>query len=98
MSTTNFTLAAIGWLTLPSRAPTPLPPPGPPPPTDEGGPSAGTHRAAPSLVRLLDGAPAGRADKSAGAATATVVGSNLGLVPANVRRPPGRSRPSRPVA
>ena len=50
MSTTNFaTLAAIGWLTLPSRAPTPPPPPGPPPPTDEGGPAAGQPLRALSL-------------------------------------------------
>ena len=61
MSTTNFaTLAAIGWLTLPSRAPTP-PPPGPPPPTDEGGPAAGSHRAAPSLDETSRRRGSGRA-------------------------------------
>ena len=77
MSTTNFaTLAAIGWLTLPSRAPTPPPPPGPPPPTDEGGPAAGSHRAAPSLDETLGGAaPVVRSCRRiAGAATAAVVG------------------------
>ena len=99
MSTTNFaTLAAIGWLTLPSRAPTPPPPPGPPPPTDEGGPAAGTHRAAPSLDETSRRRGSGRAivpTNPPAQQRRPSWGSNLGLVPGQCAPP---TRPPAPVS
>ena len=93
MSTTNFaTLAAIGWLTLPSRAPTPPPPPGPPPPTDEGGPAAGSHRAAPSLDETSRRRGSGRAivpTNPPAQQRRPSWGSNLSLVPGQCA-PPAR--------
>ena len=99
MSTTNFaTLAAIGWLTLPSRAPTPPPPPGPPPPTDEGGPAAGSHRAAPSLDETSRRRGSGRAivpTNPPAQQRRPSWGSNLGLVPGQCAPP---ARPPAPFS